>query len=85
MHLEHGCCDPGDFNKYLKFAILEVVSPSNIEVKEFKWMHRLNCFQPKGINVEYPFGLPYNEGTYVFIDFLIKFIKLFIFDKIVNF
>ena len=59
LHLEHGCSDPHDFDKHLKFAILEAVSPSNIDVKEFKWMHQLNSFQPIGINVEYPFGLPY--------------------------
>ena len=37
------------------------VNPSNMEVKEYKWMHRLNCFQPVGINAEYPFGLSYIE------------------------
>ena len=61
LHNEHVCVDPDDFDKHLKFAILEVVSPTSIEVKEFKWMHRLNCFQPVGINVEYPFALPYLE------------------------
>ena len=61
LHHDHGCVDPRDFDRHFQFAILEVVSPSNIEVKEFKWMHRLNCFQPVGINVEYPFGLPYLE------------------------
>ncbi len=61
LHLEHGLCDPQDFDKHLKFSILEVVNPSDLEVKEFKWMHKLNCFQPIGINVEYPFGLPYLE------------------------
>ena len=59
LHLEHGCTDPSDFDRYISFAILEVVNPSNIEVKEFTWMHRLNSFQPVGINLEYPFGLPY--------------------------
>jgi len=59
LHLEHGCTNPNDFDRLLKFAILEVVNPSNINVKEFKWMHQLNSFQPIGINVEYPFGLPY--------------------------
>ena len=59
LHLEHGCTDPKDFDRYFRFSILEVVSPSNINVKEFKWMHQLNTFQPIGINVEYPFGLPY--------------------------
>ena len=59
LHLEHGCTDPGDFDRYMKFGILEVVNPSNIEVKEYAWMHKLNSFQPVGINIEYPFGLSY--------------------------
>ena len=61
LHLEHGCKNPEDFDRLLKFALLEVVNPTSISVKEFKWMHKLNCFQPIGINVEYPFGLPYLE------------------------
>ena len=59
LHLEHGCTDPSDFDRYISFAILEVVNPSNIEVKEYTWMHKLNSFQPVGINIEYPFGLSY--------------------------
>ena len=61
LHQEHGCSNPQDFDLHLKFSILEVVNPSNIEVKEFMWMHKLNTFQPMGINIEYPFGLPYLE------------------------
>ena len=59
LHLEHGCTHPRDFDRHFQFSILEVVNPSNINVKEYKWMHKLNSFQPVGINVEYPFGLPY--------------------------
>ena len=59
LHLEHGCTHPRDFDRHFKFSILEVVNPSNINVKEYKWMHKLNSFQPLGIKVEYPFGLPY--------------------------
>ena len=59
LHLEHGCKNPNDFDKYFRFAILEVTSPSNLSVKEYMWMHRLNTFQPNGINVDNPFGLPY--------------------------
>ncbi len=59
LHLEHGCVHPNDFDRHFKFSILEVVSPTNINVKEYKWMHNLNSFQPIGLNVEYPFGLPY--------------------------
>ena len=44
LHLfqEHGCTNPLDFDVHLKFAIFEVVNPSNYEVKELKWMHQLN-------------------------------------------
>ena len=59
LHLEHGFSDPLDFDKNIKFAILEVVNPSNIEVKEYNWMHQLNTFQPVGINTQYPFDLSY--------------------------
>ena len=59
LHMDHGVEGLNDFDKYMKFGILEVVNPVDIEAKEYKWMHRLNTFQPVGINVEYPFGIPY--------------------------
>ena len=59
LYLDHGFTDPNAFNKYFKFGILEVVNPGDIEKKEFKWMHKLNSFQPHGINVEYPFEIPF--------------------------
>ena len=59
LHLDHGLTDPNAFDKNYKFAILEIVSPSEIETKEYRWMHHLNSFQPHGINTEYPFGIPY--------------------------
>ena len=58
LHLEHGLNDPNAFDNHMKFGILEVVNPNDIAKKEYKWMHKLNYFQPAGINVEYPFGLP---------------------------
>lgn len=58
LYLEHGLSDPDAFDKHMKFGILDVVSPQEIEKKEFTWMHRLNTFQPVGINIEYPFGIP---------------------------
>ena len=42
-----------------RFGILEVVTPTEIVKKEYLWMHRLNTFQPVGINIEYPFGIPF--------------------------
>ena len=59
LHVDHGLTDPKAFDMYLKFGILDVVSPEIIDVKEFTWMHRLNTFQPVGINIEYPFGIPF--------------------------
>ena len=59
LHFDHGITDPNGFNTYFKFGILEVVTPGDIEKKEYRWMHKLNSFQPHGINVEYPFGIPY--------------------------
>ena len=59
LHLEHGLTDPDAFDHNIKFGILDVVNPTEIEKKEFLWMHKLNTFQPTGINIEYPFGIPY--------------------------
>jgi len=42
----------------MEFGILDVTNPTNIERKEYAWMHKLNTFQPVGINTEYPFGIP---------------------------
>ena len=59
LHGDHGLSDPDAFDKNIKFGILEVVNPCDIDVKEYTWMHNLNSFQPAGINIEYPFGLPF--------------------------
>ena len=59
LHLDHGLTNPDAFDQYIKFGILDVVNPTEIEKKEFAWMHRINSFQPIGINIEYPFGIPF--------------------------
>ena len=59
LHLDHGLTNPDAFDQYIKLGILEVVNPTEIEKKEFAWMHRINSFQPIGINIEYPFGIPF--------------------------
>ena len=59
LYSEHGIIDEKGFDRFVKFGLLEAVNPVDIEVKEYKWMHRLNTFQPVGINVEYPFGIPF--------------------------
>ena len=45
--------------KTIKIGILDVVNPTEIDRKEYIWMHRLNTFQPVGINTKYPFEIPY--------------------------
>ena len=59
LHLDHGLTDPDAFDKHIKFGILDTVNPTEIEKKEFCWMHKINSFQPVGINIEYPFGIPF--------------------------
>ena len=63
LHNDHGKTDQNAFDDAMKFGILDVVNPTEIEKKEFIWMHRLNTFQPVGINTEYPFGIPYLGQT----------------------
>ena len=58
LHLDHGYTDPDAFDRHVKFGILEIVNPTDLERKEYCWMHQLNTFQPSGINTEYPFGIP---------------------------
>ncbi len=59
LYLDHGLTDPTAFDTHVKFGILDVVNPNDIIKKEFRWMHKVNSFQPLGINVEYPFGIPF--------------------------
>ena len=59
LYMEHGLTDPNAFDQNIKFGIIDTVSPVDIEKSEYRWMHRLNTFQPVGINIEYPFGIPY--------------------------
>ena len=61
LHLffDHGLNDPNAFDKNMEFGLLEVTNPSQIERKEYTWMHQLNTFQPVGLNIEYPFGIPF--------------------------
>ena len=69
LYLEHGLTDPDAFDEHIRFGILDVVSPQDIIKKEYTWMHRLNTFQPEGMNIEYPFGIPQSRTKLRFSSF----------------
>ena len=52
LHFDHGFTEPEAFDQHIKFGILEIVNPVDINKKEYKWMHNINSFQPNGINVK---------------------------------
>ena len=55
---EHGCSERSDFNKFYKICILEICSLKVIEVKEHKYIHKLNSLTPNGINISNPLSIP---------------------------
>ena len=58
VHLiDHGLGKHTDFNENLKTFILENCSPSQLEVKENKYIHLLRSLRPHGLNTINPFGL----------------------------
>ena len=59
LHFEHGFVEPQAFDRNIRFGLLEIVNPNEIDKKEYQYMHKLNTFQPHGINVEYPFEIPF--------------------------
>ena len=61
MHIviDHNFSEKGDFDKFYRVLILSSnSSPSSLEVKEHKFIHRLNSLRPSGINRANPFSIP---------------------------
>ena len=54
----HGYKNKSDFSKFYKVSLLEVCSPRILEVKEHKYIHKLNSLNPFGINLSNPFAIP---------------------------
>ena len=52
--------EKGDFDKFYRVLIIisSNISPSRLEVKEHKFIHRLNSLRPSGINRANPFSIP---------------------------
>ena len=59
MHLyaNHNLTFKEAFNESYVFTILDVTSPKNIDVQEHKWIHKLKCIAPYGLNSQDPFGI----------------------------
>ncbi len=55
---EHGYNDRKDFNRVFRVCILEICSPKVLEVKEHKYIHKLNSLIPEGINLSNPSAIP---------------------------
>ena len=59
----HGYRDKSDFSKYFKVCVLEVCSPKVLDVKEHKYIHKLNSLEPNGLNISNPFSIPILHNT----------------------
>ena len=46
------------FNDSYVFTILESCNPRDLDLKEHKWIQKLKCVAPYGLNSHDPFGLP---------------------------
>ena len=58
LSTEHNCKKRTDFNKNIRFTIIQHCSPGNLDVTEHKWIHKLETLEPGGINSVNPFGIP---------------------------
>ena len=63
LHLDHNISEKTDFNKIYKICILEVCSPKVLEIKEHKYIHKLNSLSPSGINLSNPLAIPHLYKT----------------------
>ena len=54
----HGLRDKRCFNENLIFTILEHCSLRSIDVSEHKWIQKLKCLKPFGLNAHNPYGIP---------------------------
>ena len=67
LHLfkDHNCTEHGDFNRLYRVFIADFCSPSDLEVIEHKYMHKLKSFRPLGLNKANPFNIPLLDNVYV--------------------
>ena len=54
----HGFKKRTDFNEIYSVCLLEVCSPKILDVKEHRFIHKLQTLAPQGINLTNPFSIP---------------------------
>ena len=55
---DHGFRDKSDFNKIYRTCVLEICSPSVLDIKEHKYVHLTNSMIPNGLNLSNPLSIP---------------------------
>ena len=60
LHLlrKHHLLDKNAFMESYMFTILESCNPRDLDLKEHKWVQKLKCVAPYGLNSHDPFGIP---------------------------
>ena len=49
LYFEHGIVEPHAFGRDIRFGLLEIVNPNEIDKQEYEYLHKLNTFQPFGV------------------------------------
>ena len=61
LYKAHNVDQRAGFNNFFKFTIFQHCSPGSLDAAEHKMIHKLQLLEPKGINSNNPFGIPYAQ------------------------
>ena len=60
---EHNCTHQNDFDNFYRFTIVQHCNPSDLDVAEHRWIHRLNTLETMGNKCRQPIFM----GFFVFV------------------